>query len=103
MHVSHAFLLRLSYTRSAVYKSDRFGFMLYYLYSLIVAPGRLKHLEILSVIIQISKEQVCVFCWLCCESLINKVRNEQYKESDVIETGEKTPTITLISTALHSC
>jgi len=61
---------------SAVYKSDKFGFMLHYLYSPTVAPDRPKHVQILSVILQISREQVCAFCWLCCESLINKARNE---------------------------
>lgn len=68
-----------------------------------VTPGGPKHLEILSAIFQISKEQVCAFCWFCCEFLINKARNEQYKESNVIETGQKTHTITLINTAQHSC
>jgi len=56
-------------------------------YSLMVTPGRPKHLDILSAILQISKKRVCAFCWFCCESLINKARNEQYKVSNVIETG----------------
>jgi hypothetical protein len=44
-------------------------------------PSGLKHIGMLSVITQISKEDHCVFCWLAdgCELVIDSAGNEQHK------------------------
>ena len=80
----NAYLLNilLFYTMPAAYKSDCFGFMLYYFvwypddgFLWTETCRNVKH----HIIIQISKEQVCAFCWL---SVVNPL-SVMHRTNDV--------------------